>query len=380
MLRSYKIRLYPNKNQISQMFQHIGASRYIWNWALDLQKEAYENGKSHIKSFDIIRQMTPLKHDGEHDWLNEVSNYTLQHACLELESSFSRFFKKVAGYPKYRSRKRSAKSFAVNSARSFFKDDKFFQIPVIGAVRYKTDLNFQIGKDHHFKDMRVMLKQDKWYLSLCVDVEKQDCTLTDNIMGIDLGVKTTMSVVFGTEQIKYGNINKSKKLRSLTAKEKYFQKQISKKYEIGKVGCIFKKTKNIEKLENKVRKIRYRISNLRNNYNHHITTELVNKLPKKVVMEDLNILGMMKNRHLSKAVQNQNFDRILHMMQYKCENKGIEFVKANRFYPSSRLCRNCGCINKKLTLADRVFICPECGYTMDRDFNAAQNLVEYKGQ
>lgn len=197
-------------------------------------------------------------------------------------------------------------------------------------------------------------------------------------MGIDLGVKATATVVNGTEQIVYPNINKSKQVRDFIQKEKYFSRRISKKYEFGKRGCIYTKTRNIDKLENKVRRIRNRIANIRNNYNHQMTAALVNKLPKRVVMEDLNVLGMMKNKHLAKAVQSQNFDRIYRMMKYKCENKGIEFVTADRFFPSSRLCRNCGSINKKLTLADRTFVCPECGYTCDRDFNAAQNLMEYK--
>lgn len=378
MLRSYKIRLYPNKNQAQQMFQHIGASRYIWNWAIDIQKANHAEGKPHIKSFDIIRMLTPLKHDGEHEWLNDVSNATLQHSCVELESAYSRFFKKQAGYPQYRSRKRSAKSFAVDSYRTFFKTDRLVQLPVIGFVKYKTDLKIPIGKEYHFKDPRVMFKQNKWFLSICVEVEKQDCILTNTSMGIDLGVKATATVVNGTEQIVYPNINKSKQVRNLIQKEKYFSRRISKKYEFGKHGCIYTRTRNIEKLENKVRRIRNRIANIRSNYNHQMTAALVNKLPKRVVMEDLNVLGMMKNKHLAKAVQSQNFDRIYRMMKYKCENKGIEFVTADRFFPSSRLCGNCGSVNKKLTLTDRTFVCPECGYTCDRDFNAAQNLMEYK--
>lgn len=244
-------------------------------------------------------------------------------------------------------------------------------------VKYKTDQIVPIGK-FVFKDPRILYIEDKWYLLIVMDVEKQDVTLTDDIMGIDLGIKTTATVVCGKVQMKFPNINKSKRVRKLELKEKYLQKQISKKYQANKVGCIFHKTKNIEKLENKVRHIRRTIKNIRNNYNHQLTSALVKYFPKRIVMEDLNVLGMMKNRCLAKAVQAQNFSTLLHMMEYKCENFGIEFVKANRFYPSSRLCRNCGTVNKKLTLADRIFICPDCGYKIDRDFNAALNLAEYK--
>lgn len=377
MLRAIKVRLYPTKDQATKMFQHIGASRYIWNWAIDIQKANHEQGNSHIKSFDVIRMLTPLKHDGLHDWLNDVSNATLQHACIDLEHAYVKFFRKVAGYPHYKSKKQSSQQFALDSYRSFFKSDKYFQVPVIGLVKYKTDYTVPLGK-YVFKDPRILYIGNKWFLSIVMDVERQNVRLSDEIMGIDLGVKTTATVVCGNKYMKFPNINKSKRIRYLLTKEKYLQKQLSKKYQKNKVGCIYHKTNNIVKLENKIKRIRRTVTNIRNNYNHQLTAQLVGHLPKRVVMEDLNVLGMMKNRCLAKAVQSQNFSKILHMMRYKCENYGIEFVQADRFYPSSRICRNCGAVNKKLTLANRIFICPDCGYKIDRDFNAALNLAEYK--
>jgi putative transposase len=197
-------------------------------------------------------------------------------------------------------------------------------------------------------------------------------------MGIDLGIKETMTVAYGDEQIVFHNINNSKTIRNLKKQMKHLQRSISRKYEANKQGKKYIKTKNIERLEDRLRKMYARLTNILTNYIHQCTHKLVSLLPCKVVMEDLNVQGMMKNKHLSKAIQEQCFFEIIRQMKYKCEWNGIPFYQVDRFYPSSKTCSCCGHIRKDLKLSDRTYICPECGLVIDRDINAAINLQRYE--
>ena len=166
-------------------------------------------------------------------------------------------------------------------------------------------------------------------------------------------------------------------MRELTKRIERLQRSISRKYEANRIGNRFVKTNNIVRAEERLRKLQARKANIRQNYLHQTTHQLVSMLPYRVVMEDLNVSGMMKNRHLSKAIAEQGFYEFIRQMRYKCEWNGIEFVQADRFYPSSKTCSCCGCIKKNLKLSDRTFICDDCGVVIDRDYNAAINLSRY---
>ena len=174
------------------------------------------------------------------------------------------------------------------------------------------------------------------------------------------------------------NINKSKKVRELKKRIKHTQRNISRKYEANRVGNIYYKTNNILKEEYKLKKLYAKLANIRENYIHQSTHKLIALRPARIVMEDLNVQGMMKNRHLAKAIAEQCFYEIKRQMRYKSDWNGIDFVEADRFYPSSKTCSCCGCVKKNLTLKDRVFVCEECGYEIDRDYNAAINLSRYE--
>lgn len=184
-----------------------------------------------------------------------------------------------------------------------------------------------------------------------MECENQTPILTDKSMGIDLGIKDLAVIEYDGEPIVFHNINKSKKMRLLNKRLKHLQRDISRKYEANRIGNKYVKTKNIEKQETKLRKLYAHITNIRQNYIHQTTHKLVSLLPQRVVMEDLNVSGMMKNKHLSKAVQEQCFYEFIRQMKYKCEWNGIEFVQVDRFYPSSKTCSNCGCI-KNVMIAD----------------------------
>lgn len=176
----------------------------------------------------------------------------------------------------------------------------------------------------------------------------------------------------------FQNINKTQKVRKIKKQLKKLQRQMSRKYEMNRSGNKYIKTNNIIKLEKKINKLQKHLNNIRLDYRHKVTTEIVKIKPFRVVVEDLNVSGMMKNKHLSKAVQEQSFYETLTMLEYKCNKYGIEFVKADRWFPSSKMCSCCGSIKKQLSLSDRIYKCNECGLVIDRDKNASINLSRYK--
>ncbi len=212
-----------------------------------------------------------------------------------------------------------------------------------------------------------------------MECENQTPVLNDFSVGIDLGVKDSAIVAYdGDKKLVFPNINKGKQIRTLNKRIKYLQRSISRRYMANKQGKCFIKTKNIERQEQKLRKLYARISNIRHNYIHQSTHKIILLLPNRVIMENLNVQGLMKNRRLSKAIQEQCFYEWIRQMEYKCEWNGIKFIQADRFYPSSKTCHNCGCVKSDLKLRDRTFVCHECGYIEDRDYNAALNLMSYK--
>lgn len=379
MIKTYRMRLYPTKEQEGLMWQHIGACRYVWNWMLAKQEELYEQGEKHLSAFSMIKLLTPLKKDGEHGWLYDVSNTSCQIICQDLDKSYKEFFAKRQGFPRFKSRKKSKPSFPVCNEKLRIISDTTMQIQKLGRVKCRIDNRLNTDAAYKFSNARISYKNGKWIMTVGIESESQAPKLTDKSMGIDLGVKDSAIVAFGSEKIVFPNINKGRQVRLLKKRIKHLQRSMSRKYEANKTGKKYNKTKNIEKCEDKLRELHERLSNIRTNYIHQSTSKLIKLLPCRVVMEDLNVKGMMKNRHLSKAVQEQCLAEWIRQMQYKCAWNGIEFIQADRFYPSSKTCSNCGCIKHDLKLSDRTFICNECGFTIDRDYQAALNLMRYEG-
>ena len=379
MIRSFKIRLFPTKDQEELMWKHINGCRYIYNLMLEKQINNYENNEKYLSSFTMNKMLTIIKRQNDLTWLNEISARSLQIVCSDLNRVFQRFFNKTGGFPKFKSKKRCKSAFPVKAQTLYFIDHNDLRIENFGKIKYKTDYVFKYGlRQIKALNARISRTNGKWMLSFGMECENQAPILTDKPMGIDLGIKETMVVAYGNESIIFHNINKSKKVRELKKRIRNLQRVISRKYEANRVGKKYIKTNNIIKLENKLRKLYARLNGIRYNYIHQCTHKLISLLPCRVVMEDLNVMGMMKNRHLSKAIQEQCFYEIIRQMKYKCEWNGIPFIQADRFYPSSKTCSCCGAINKRLTLSDRTFICPECGFTIDRDYQAALNLMRYE--
>ena len=381
MIKGFKIRIYPTREQEQLIWQHIGACRFIWNYMLDLQQRRRELGEKHLSRFDMINLLPPLKQIEEYAWLKDVSSASLQRTCSMLAVSYDSFFKKRSGFPRYKSRKRSKPSFPVSSdSVAFYFTDTGVHVPKLGRVKCKSDFEFPQGAWHKFCNPSISYVNGKYMLSFSMDCENQAPVLTDRVMGIDLGVKELAVIACDNKQIVFHNINKSKKVRELKRKLKHTQRTLSRKYEASKKRTgTYEKTRNIEREEAKARRLYARLANIRHNYLHQTTAKLISMLPQRVTMEDLNVRGMMKNKHLSKAVAEQCFNEFIRQMQYKCEWNGIEFVQVPRFYPSSKTCSCCGVVKHDLKLSDRTYVCPECGLIIDRDYNAAINLMRYVG-
>lgn len=239
------------------------------------------------------------------------------------------------------------------------QETKMFQYA--GAARFAY--NWALGRE----------KGLHWWISVGVEYTDSKEQLSDEGIGIDLGIKD-LAVCSDTN--KYKNINKSKKVKKLEKRKRRLQRKISRKYDKNKEGGSYCKTNNIIKSEKLLLKVNHRLTNIRKNYLHQTTSGIINRKPRFICIEDLNVRGMMKNKHLSKAVQNQGFFEFRKQLEYKCEAKGIQLITADRFYPSSKLCSCCGNIKKDLKLSDRIYKC-ECGNIIERDFQAAINLKAY---
>ena len=369
MILAKKVRLYPTKEQEQKLWQSVGTARFVYNWTLARQEENYKNSGKFIPDGTLRKEITQLK-KSELSWLNEVSNNVAKQAVKDACNAYKRFFKGVSSKPRFKSKKRSKKSFYNDNAKLKVKDNKLVNIEKIGWVK----TNEQLPMGVKYSNPRISYDNKYWYLSVGIEQEEVKEELTNVSLGIDLGLKDLAICSDGTV---YKNINKTYVVRKIEKRLKRLQKQVSKKYKKNKKGKEYVKTKNIIKLEKQIQQVHRRLANIRNNYLYQTTTSIVKTKPYRIVIEDLNVKGMMKNKHLSDAIRKQGFYEFRRQLEYKCKFRGIELVVADRFYPSSKTCSQCGKIKKDLKLNDRVYNC-SCGLNIDRDLNASINLSKYK--
>lgn len=369
MILSKKVRLKPTPEQEQKLWQSVGTSRFIYNYTLAKQEENYKNGGKFISDNNIRKELTILKQTDEYKWLNEVSNNVAKQAVKDACNAYKRYFKKQAGKPKFKSRRTSKPSF-YNDCHKLKVKTKQVLLEKVGWV----ETSEQIPTNTKYTNPRISFDGKYWYLSVGIEANPPKVELTDESIGIDVGIK---DLAICSNGITIPNINKTKAVKKLEKRLRRLQRKVSNKYQLNKEGRTFVKTCNIIKLERDIRLIHRKLFNIRNNHIHQATTKIVKTKPSRVVMETLNIQGMMKNRHLSKAIASQGLYEFKRQMQYKCEFYGIEFVEADRFYPSSKLCSECGHKKVKLLLSERTYTCEECGVILDRDYNASVNLSRY---
>ena len=371
IIKAIKVRLFPTQEQEILMFKSIGCSRFTYNWALNRCKKLHKEGCKYSMSA-IKKEFTKLKKEDEYQWLNEVSNTTMVECMRNLDKAFKSFFKKKSSYPKFKSKKKSSQSFYVRYEHLYFKNDTC-NIEKIGKVKYKTNYNMP---NCAYKNPYCSYDGKYWYLSFGFEQNENQVELNKDLsIGIDLGVKDL--AIANVLEKPIININKTKKVKKIKKRLRRLQRQISRKYEANRKGNQYIKTQNIFKLEKQIKLLHRKLNNIRNNHLHQATNKIVKLRPYRVVMENLNLSGMMKNKHLSKAIQEQKFYEFIRQMKYKCEFNRIEFVQVDRFYPSSKKCSYCGEIKTNLKLKERIYECIHCGLIIDRDKNASINLGNY---
>jgi len=373
MITSIKVRLEPNNVQNSKMFQSAGTARWAYNWTLARQEENHKNGGKFIQDGDLRKELTQLKQTNELKWLNNYSNNITKQAIKDACDTFKKFFNKQAERPKFKSRKKSPPKFYQDIEKIKFKDGKA-RLEKIGWVNLSEE--DRIPEDSKYTNPRVTFDGVHWYVSVGFEVQQEVAQLTTESIGIDLGVKN-LAIVSNIEK-PFKNINKTKKVKKIEKKMRRLQRKVSKKYLKNKKGVSYVKTSNIIKTEKDIKKLHKRLDNIRTDYRHKVTTEIVKTKPSRIVMESLNVKGMMQNKHLSKSIAQQGLYEFKTMIQYKSNKYGIEFVEADKWYPSSKTCSVCGHVKPKLSLSERVFECECCGTVIDRDKNASINLSRYK--
>lgn len=383
MIKVVKIMLVPNNKQKTKLFLYANTARFAYNWAVGKQQENYKNGGKFIKDNDLRKEFTQLKKTEEYLWLNNISSNVPQQAIKDAYNSYKKFFKGLAKYPKFKSKKRSKPSFYQDPCKIKFTST---HIKVEGFAsstkKNKQKLNWIKLAEHNrvpinikYYNPRFVFDGINWYVTIGIDFENETKINENNGIGIDLGIKDLAICSDGNI---YKNINKTLKIKKLEKKRRRLQRQISRKYEMNKKGGSYCKTSNIIKSELKLLKINHRLKNIRHNYQLQVINEIINRKPMFITIEDLNISGMMKNKHLAKAIQQQSLYEFIRILQYKCEWNNIELRQVDKFYPSSKLCNNCGNIKKDLKLSDRTYYCDKCGNTIDRDYQASLNLRDAK--
>lgn len=381
MIKAIKVRLNPNNKQLTKLFQYAGCARFAYNWAIAREQESYKQGNKFLSDNELRKEFTQLKKLQKYKWLNEVSNNVTKQAIKDACNTYKRFFKGQCKYPKFKSRKHSTLSFYQDNERTQFtntrvKVEKFS----MSQKQNKQKLNWiklcEKGKmptNCKYLNPRFTYDGLYWYVSVGVEVDDNNNLPSNDGVGIDLGIKD-LAVCSGGNI--YENINKTQRVKKVEKRKRRLQRSISRRYEKNKKGDSYCKTSNIIKREKELLKVIKRLTYIRQNHLHQVTSEIVKRKPSFICIEDLNVSGIIKNKHLSKSIQQQCFYEFRRQLEYKSEWNNIQLIIADKFFPSSKLCSCCGKIKKDLKLSDRIYKC-ECGNIIDRDFQASLNLKAY---
>ncbi len=382
MKRAYKIEINPTNEQKIKINQTIGVSRFIYNFYIAHNKEVYEKEGTFVTGFDfsvwLNNEYIPNNQDKE--WIKGVSSKATKQAIMNAEKAFKNFFKEKAKFPKFKKKKnQNVKAyFPKNNKTDLTIKRHRVKIPTIGWVRFKEFGYIPINSI--VKSATISQKANRYYISILVEEDSKEIPkLTNEGIGIDLGIKEFAICSNGK---KFKNINKTSTVKKVEKKLKREQRKLSRKYESLKISNKNIKKgeatrQNIQKQVVKVQKLHQRLVNIRTDYINKTINKIVKTKPSYIVIEDLNIKGMMKNKHLSKAIVSQKFFEFRAKLTAKCKQNNIELRVVDRFYPSSKTCSNCGNIKKDLKLSDRIYKC-SCGLSIDRDLNASINLKNAK--
>ena len=352
--RTYKFRIYHNKEQQTILARYFGSVRFVYNYFLAERKHQYEETQHSDDYYKQAKSLTELKKQEEYSWLKEINSQTLQHALRHLETAYVNFFRGTAKFPNFKSKK-NKNSFSVPQNCSLSEGRIY--IP-----KFKEGIKV---KEHRkvnglVKQMTISLTPTgKYYVSILTKEQYETIQSTGKSVGIDLGLK---DFVITSDGKKYKNHHYIKQYEKELAAA---QKHLSRKQN---------GSNSYEKQRRKVAKIYEKISNCRLDMQHKVSIDLIRKYD-IICLEDLNIKGMVKNHRLAKAISDASWGQFVSMLTYKAELNDKQVVKIDRWYPSSKTCHNCGWVNEGLKLSDRQWICPHCDEVIDRDINAAKNIL-----
>lgn len=380
--KSYKLEIYPDERQRNLFSQAFGTNRYVYNHLLSKCNDYYEEHKKPHPYKELKSYITEMKH--EYDWMYNVPKSIHQNAYFDLVSAFKTFYrnvkakkkvgkKNVYGFPQFKSLHYSKKSFKLDNDR-FKMSNQYIVMSIFGKVKL-SQYNYIPSASDTIKYMNATIsyRGGKYFVSVSVEhITNDPINISSEVVGVDLGIKSLMVCSNGM------TFNNPKTYRKHLVKLKRLQKEFNRRKSIKENNKTIA-SKRKRKTKDKLSKHHLRIANIRHDNVHKMTTSLVKTKPMAIVIENLNVKGMMKNRKLSQSLADSCFGMIAQTLQYKCNHYGIELVKADRFFPSSKLCNSCGSIKDILSLSERTYSC-ECGYTQDRDLNAAINLKEYYTQ
>ena len=394
LLKAFKTEIAPTRAQKEKIIRSIGIARFLYNQYIAYNRKIYkmyqrgllDNRQKHFVSANDFDKYVNHKLKSELPWINECGSKARKKSLVNAEAAFKRFFNSLSGFPRFKKKSRQDVKlyFPKNNKGDWTIWRHKLMIPTLKQVRLKEFGYLPVGTK--VINGTVSYMAGRFYVSIVVDIDEKSkynkdleasYHTTNDGIGIDLGIKD-LAIVSNGQTFK--NVNKSSKVRRLEKRLRRKQRCLSRKYEFKKKkgGKIATASANIEKQKLKVQKLHYRINKIREDYENKVIHEVVKQKPRFITVENLNVKGMMKNRHLAKAVTAQRFNRLLTKLKRKTEIIGIEFRMVDIFYPSSKTCHACGHIHKGLKLKDRVYVCPECGYTEDRDFNASLNLRDAK--
>ena len=378
MLKAYKIEIKPTNKQIIKINQTIGVCRFIYNFYIAHNKEVYEETGSFVSGMSFSKWLNNefIPNNQDYLWIKNVSSKAVKQSIMNGEKAFKKFFKKQGTFPKFKKKNKSNVGMYLpkNNKTDFTLERHRIKVPTLGFVRLK-EFGY-IPLNSMIKSGTITKKCDRYYISIIVEeVVKQNNKPYSSGIGIDLGIKEFATI---SDKRVYKNINKTNTIKKLKKSLKRQQRKLSRKYESLKIrnkkngGSATRQ--NIQKQVLKVQKLHDRLTNIRTDYLNKTINELVKTKPEFINIEDLNISGMIKNRHLAKAIAEQKFYEFRIKLINKCHQNNIEVRLSNRFYASSKTCSQCGYVKKDLKLKDRVYRCPQCGLVINRDLNASINL------
>lgn len=360
MLKTYEYRLYPNKEQQNEIQKHFGCVRYVYNKVLELKIKTYETEKINLSKYDLTKIVAQWKKQEDLEWLKNVYSQALQQSIFNLDSAYKNFFREKRGFPKFKSKHNHRQSYSIpQGIKINFENHKIY-VPKIGYVNFRVDRTFE-GK---IKTCTIkQVPSGKYFISVLFEDNANNKPLKqiteDTTIGIDLGIKDFCAISNGEK------ISNPKFLNKYLNKLKIEQQKLSKKQ---------KGSKNREKQRIKVAKIHEKITNIRKDFLHKLSTKLTNDNQiSTICLETLNIKVMLKNKQLSRSISDVSWYSFTQMLEYKAKRNGINILKIGQFEPSTKLC-TCGYINHNLTLSDREWVCPICNTHHDRDVLASNNI------